>query len=167
MKSRKTKALTKFTKHDAYKSRLDLLPPTATEYVGHVLGHGARKYAPNNWKKCANPERYIAAGMRHYVKHLKGEFLDQDSGLPHLAAVATNALFALELIFNQGQDKAPMGNYFALIEKKSKKRGVVRKRFRGYEPAHSYLEANGLNPDDYVIKTVPAAVKVGSTTKVN
>lgn len=156
----------KFTKHDSGKSRLDLLPSRAIFYVGHQLGHGARKYAPGNWKKCKDPERYVAAMLRHGVKHSGGEFIDPDNGLPHLAAVATNALFALELILNQCQDRAPMGNFFALIERKSKKRGVVRKRFKEYTPAFNYMEANDLDQDKYVIKTVPASIKVGATTKV-
>lgn len=164
---RKTKKSKGFTKHDSAKSRLDLLPPKALLFVGQGLGHGARKYAPGNWRKCKDPDRYIGAGLRHTVKHMDGEFLDKESGLPHLALVAVNAMFALELILNQGQDKAPMGNYFALIEKKGKRRGVVRKRFKEYTPAFNYLEAHDLNPNKYVIKTVPAAVKVGASTKVN
>lgn len=167
MKARKIKVLTKFTKHDSHKSRLDLLPGKAMLFVGHVLGHGAREYAPGNWKKCRDPERYVAALLRHGIKHTDGEFIDKDSGLPHLACVATSALFALDLILNQGQDKAPMGNYFALVQKRSKKRGVVLKRFRGYTPAFNYLEDRELDPTRFIIKTVPAKVKVGCTTNVH
>lgn len=170
MKARKTRGnsphLSKFTKHDGAKSRLDLLPPYALEFVGHVLGHGAKIYAPGNWKKCKDPERYIAAGLRHYMKHMKGEFLDKDSGFPHLSCVAVNALFALDLILNQGQDSYTMGNYFALVEKKGKKRGVVRKRFANFSSAWEYLEDHELDVDKHVIKTVPAKVKVGATTKI-
>ena len=155
-----------FTKHDRYKSRLDLLPSKALLYVGHQLGHGARIYAPGNWKKCTDPARYVGAALRHLIKHIDNKFIDQDNGLPHLSAVATNALFALELILNQGQDVATMGNFFALVEKKSRKRGVIRKRWKEYTPAFEYLESHDLDPDKYVIKTVPSSVKVGSTTKV-
>lgn len=162
--SKKTKALTKFTKHDSSKSRLDLLPAKATLYVGHVLGHGAQKYAPGNWKKCKDPERYIAAGLRHYMAHLDGEFLDKESLLPHLACVATNALFALDLILNQGQDSFTMGNYFAVVERRSKTRGVVKKRFKDYNKAISYIETEGLDPNSTVVKTVPPSVKVGAKT---
>lgn len=142
------------------------MPAKAILFVGHQLGHGARLYAPGNWKKCKDPARYVAAGLRHYMKHVDGEFIDRDNGLPHLAAVATNALFALELILNQGHDKAPMGNFFAVVEKKSRRRGVVVKRFKEYTPAFNYLEAKELDPSKYVIKTVPAKVKVGASTKV-
>lgn len=165
MKSKKP--LRQFTKHDANKSRLDLLPAKAILFVGHQLAHGARLYAPGNWAKCPDPDRYIAAMLRHGVKHSGGEFIDRDNGLPHLAAVATNALFALELILNQCEDKPPMGNYFALVERKGDKRGVVRKRFKEYTPAFNYMEDHNLDPDKYVIKTVPAKVKVGATTKVH
>lgn len=156
----------KFTKNDAFKSRLDLLPPDAIEWVGHALGHGARFYAPNNWRKCKDPARYVAASLRHILKHMKGQFLDRDSGLPHLACGAVNLLFALDLNLTRGHDSYTMGNYFALIEKRSKKRGVIKRRFKGFEPAWKYLEENQLDPSKYVIKTVIAAEKVGQCVRV-
>lgn len=87
----------KFQKHDHGKSRLDLLPPLAIELVGYVLAHGARKYAPGNWKLCKDPNRYIAAMLRHAMRQLAGEDLDPESEIYHLAHAACCALFALEI----------------------------------------------------------------------
>ena len=87
----------KFRKNDQGKSRLDLLPPLAIELVGHVLAHGARKYSPGNWRLCKDPDRYIAAMLRHAMAELRGEDLDSESEMYHLAHAACCALFALEI----------------------------------------------------------------------
>ncbi len=155
----------KFTKHDQLKSRLDLLPPDAIELVGWVLRHGGIKYVPGNWRKCKDPERYVAASLRHIFKHLGGEFTDSDSGLPHLAHAICSGLFALDLHIKARHNKR-LGNYFALITRKSKHRGVVFRRFKTYEAAWAYLTKLELDPADNVIKTVPYNVKVGASTKL-
>lgn len=103
----------KFTKYDHGKSRLDLLPPKAIELVGYVLAYGAVKYKPGNWKLCEDPNRYIAAMLRHGMKELDGEELDPESDLYHLAHAACCALFALEI---------------KLIQKNKKKSRRKRKR---------------------------------------
>ncbi len=107
----------KFTKYDQGKSRLDLLPPLAIELVGHVLAHGAIKYAPGNWRLCKDPNRYIAAMLRHTFAELRGEDLDPESEIFHLAHAACCALFALEIKLIHPQPKRkPL----------DKKRGRVR-----------------------------------------
>lgn len=97
----------KFKKNDSKKSRLDLLPPLAIELVGHVLALGARKYAPNNWRKCKDPERYIGAMLRHAMRELAGEDLDPESELYHLAHAACSALFALEIKILKNAKRKP------------------------------------------------------------
>jgi len=86
------------TKHDQGKQRYDLIPPLAESLVVDVLTFGASKYAPNNWRAVSDPEqRYMAAAMRHMAAHRKGELLDAESGLPHLAHAACCLMFMLEL----------------------------------------------------------------------
>ena len=83
-------------KCDTGKSRCDLLPGRALIAVGQVLAYGAQKYAPSGWLTVPDAvPRYRAALMRHALAMLDGEELDQESGLPHIAHVATNALFLL------------------------------------------------------------------------
>jgi len=73
-------------KYDAGKPRWDLLPLEPIKAVVDVLTFGAKKYAPNNWKKVARPrERYYAALQRHLYAWRLGEKKDPESGLPHLA----------------------------------------------------------------------------------
>lgn len=85
-------------KHDEGKLRLDLLPPVALERIGAVLTYGATKYTPNGWRAVPDANRrYTAALLRHLLAAMRGEKIDRESGLSHLAHLATNAVFLLEL----------------------------------------------------------------------
>jgi len=81
-------------KKDAGKPRFDLVPPRALEQVARVLEYGARKYAPNGWRRAsAEWSRYLAAAYRHLNAWQRGEDTDPESGLPHLAHAACSLLF--------------------------------------------------------------------------
>lgn len=84
-------------KLDDEKTRWDLVPWPALELVAQALTLGAAKYPePDNWRRVPNARRrYFAAAIRHAVAWLRGERLDPESGLPHLAHLACNALFLL------------------------------------------------------------------------
>ena len=83
-------------KDDSGKLRYDLLPPLALREVVKVLTFGARKYAPENWRKVDGWRwRYFAAAMRHLWAYYTGERDDGESGLPHLAHAACCVLFLL------------------------------------------------------------------------
>lgn len=81
-------------KFDTDKLRWDLLPIECVEEVVKILSFGAKKYGPNNWQN-VEPDRYYAALMRHLVASRKGEKLDPESGLSHMAHVMCNVLFLL------------------------------------------------------------------------
>lgn len=84
------------TKFDAAKRRWDLLPFGSVERIVDVITFGARKYAPNNWQKLADPDdRYFAALMRHLVAWRAGERVDPDSGLGHLSHAGCNLVFLM------------------------------------------------------------------------
>lgn len=85
-------------KHDQGKLDWALLPITPTEEILKVLMHGAQLYGRENWKLVENAEqRYWNAAMRHLTAFQKGERLDPDTGLSHLAHAGCNILFLLEL----------------------------------------------------------------------
>jgi len=88
-------------KYDAGKPRMDLLLsgcPMALEAVASILTFGAKKYAAHSWQSVERgEERYLAALLRHLTAHAKGELNDPESGMPHLAHAACNAMFILEL----------------------------------------------------------------------
>ena len=84
-------------KHDGGKPRLSLVPAEAIEAIGIVMTHGAEKYGEASYRQVA-PERYRDALMRHICKWLKDPHgVDEDSGLPHLWHIITNAAFLCEL----------------------------------------------------------------------
>lgn len=85
-----------FKKWDHGKPDPSLIPPGAIMDVAAVLSHGADKYGANNWHKCANSRRYVAAALRHIFAWIGGEEVDAESGLPHLAHATTCLLFLAE-----------------------------------------------------------------------
>lgn len=72
-------------KYDKDKPRWELLPLDVVEEVVNVLTHGAKKYAPDNWKYVQPRERYLGAVMRHIKAAQCGEVIDPESGLHHIA----------------------------------------------------------------------------------
>ena len=85
-------------KFDSEKPRMDLLPPKAIFEVAKVLGFGAEKYGPENWRLLDNLQgRYTAGALRHIFAHMDGEELDPESGTSHLAHALCCLLFKLEV----------------------------------------------------------------------
>lgn len=88
-------------KHDGEKPKLSsyLHPlfanrhfmPIVTAVIG-VLQYGAKKYGPDNWTLVTPKERYLDAALRHLSAADSGTFLDDESGLPHVAHAATSIL---------------------------------------------------------------------------
>jgi len=81
-------------KHDQGKYRYDLITPESLADLAAVLTMGAAKYEANNWQKVDQAEsRYYAALMRHVEAFRRGEYLDKESGLPHMAHAMCNCMF--------------------------------------------------------------------------
>lgn len=58
--------------------------------------YGAKKYGVDNWKKVqGGHDRFLNAGMRHFIDYMQGEELDSETGKSHLAHVIVNCLFAM------------------------------------------------------------------------
>jgi hypothetical protein len=81
-------------RYDVGKLRYDLLPPDALEQLVLVYTKGAEKYADRNWEKGMSWSRCFGPLMRHAWAFWRGEDLDRESGLPHMAHAAWNC-FAL------------------------------------------------------------------------
>lgn len=85
-------------KYDSGKLLLGAIPPTAEAIIAEVLTFGAKKYSRDNWKLLDNlEERYMDAALRHINLHRRGELIDVESGLPHLAHAACCLMFLLEV----------------------------------------------------------------------
>lgn len=83
-------------KYDTGKPDWTLLPFDAVEEVVKVLDVGSKKYSRENWQKVEpHRERYGAAALRHLSAWLRGERLDPESGLNHLAHAVCCLLFLL------------------------------------------------------------------------
>ena len=86
-------------KYDSDKIQMELLPLRELQEVARVLTYGAKKYAPDNWKKVPNlKERYAGALLRHFTAYREGVTFDHETcpnPLRHIAQVACNALFLL------------------------------------------------------------------------
>lgn len=84
-------------KFDSGKSEYGLLPPYALEEVVKVLTFGAQKYERGNWIKVPEPKRrYFDAMERHIWAWKRGEQIDPESGLPHLAHAMCCLMFLYE-----------------------------------------------------------------------
>lgn len=82
-------------KFDTDKVKLDLLPFDSLEEVAKVFTFGANKYGDRNWELGFNYGRIIASTLRHIFAFCRGEDLDPETGLRHLAHAACNVLFLL------------------------------------------------------------------------
>lgn len=86
-------------KADAGKPRPTLVPVSLIEAVTAVREHGTAKYHdPENWRK-VEPQRYWEATLRHALGAWSDyTAIDEDSGLPHIAHMACNIAFLLEMM---------------------------------------------------------------------
>ena len=80
------------------KLQYELMPQEALEGVVKILTFGAQKYAPYNWKKVRPIYRYYGALLRHLEAVRRGEWVDQESGLPHLDHAMCNVVFLREIL---------------------------------------------------------------------
>ena len=87
---------TKAVKYDVGKPRMELLSPWVLEEVAKVMTNGAVKYQDHNWRNGFNWTRPIGAALRHILKWLRGEDLDPEWNLPHLAHAICCLMFTLE-----------------------------------------------------------------------
>lgn len=76
----------------------------AIREVSRIGTYGANKYTDNGWESVKNgEERYSDAMLRHWLE-AKDSPDDPESGLPHLAHMAWNALAVLELYLRNQQE---------------------------------------------------------------
>lgn len=93
-------------KADAGKIRPTLVPVELIRAVAAVREYGTAKYHdPDNWLR-VEPQRYRDALYRHWLAYLVGETVDEESGLPHLWHLATNAAFLIAM--EETNDQAAM-----------------------------------------------------------
>lgn len=94
-------------KYDSGKPQWSLLPFKALTEVVEVLTYGAKKYAPDNWKKVPDARRrYIDAGFRHFTAYASGETHDPETGKHHLAHAICCLLYLIAFDLGEHNDKS-------------------------------------------------------------
>jgi len=88
--------MTEGRKDDTGKLRFDLIPPGPLEALAAIYTMGAAKYADRNWEKGIRWGRVFGAVMRHLWAFWRGEDIDPESGLPHVAHAAWGCFALLE-----------------------------------------------------------------------
>lgn len=89
------------------KTRWDLLPVDPIERAAQVMTFGAEKHHDviNAWVKKYTTHECYAALMRHLMSWRKGQDVDPESGISHLAHVIVRACFIMELERNASKSK--------------------------------------------------------------
>lgn len=93
-------------------ARHDMIPADSLRILAEHYGKGAEKYPPfdsgdglgvlDNWRRGYRWSLSFAAMMRHAWAFWGGEDIDEETGSPHLAAVAWHALTMLH--WSQNED---------------------------------------------------------------
>lgn len=85
-------------KQDTEKPKMSLISPWVLEELAKVLTEGAKKYAPDNWRNSNGftYRRLIDAALRHINSFNKGEDLDPEWGISHLAHAIACLMFLEE-----------------------------------------------------------------------
>ena len=92
-------------RYDSGKPRYDLIPADALNELAKLYAAGAVKYSDRNWEKGMSWSRCFGPLMRHAWAYWRGETVDPESGLPHMAHVAWNAMALLHYGLNSEYDK--------------------------------------------------------------
>lgn len=89
--------------------RFDLVPVGPMDDVARLYAFGAKKYAAHNWRKGYDWHLSYAAAQRHLTQFWNGEDVDEETGLPHLAAVVFHSLALMEFAksYPEGDDRPP------------------------------------------------------------
>lgn len=86
--------------------------PSTIAHVGLVAGYGTRKYGRLNYMKGYEWSKNYDAMQRHLMAFWGGEYLDPESGLPHLAHASWHCMVLMEF-YEKGlgvDDRTPYGS---------------------------------------------------------
>ena len=85
--------IVKGSRHNKDKRKWSLVHYKSLEPLVEVLEFGAKKYAPENWKKGLDKKEILESMMRHLTALMDGEENDKESGLHHIGHLMCNAMF--------------------------------------------------------------------------
>lgn len=102
------------------KPPLHLIPPTARVEEAMVMGLGAAKYGPYNWRQhSVAASVYIAAALRHIDSWFDGQDTDPESGCSHIAhaRACMGIILDAKAVGKLVDDRPPAGKAAEMIEK--------------------------------------------------
>ncbi len=85
--------VSKGTKYDDNKPRMELIDAEWLEEVANIMGFGAKKYAAHNWRAGISVSRLLGAALRHLFAVVRGEDTDPESGYSHLGHLSCCTMF--------------------------------------------------------------------------
>lgn len=88
-------------KFDQDKPPMDLLDSDWLLEVSRVLSKGAEKYGKHNWRNGIAISRLIAAAERHIMAFNKGEDLDKEFELSHIAHASCCLMFIYSMLLTK------------------------------------------------------------------
>src|SRR5690554_1536972 len=140
-----------FKKDDHGKPRYGLIPPHAELELARVLTMGAEKYGADNWRKggAESIPRYVDAAQRHIAAYRRGEELDGESGLQHLAHAVASLMFIMEL---EGEAKDSLAEALDKVmrEDASKPLGAVLSYIDSLKSKPVWMTAEELAEEEWV-----------------
>ena len=80
-------------RHNQDKTKWSLVDFNSIEGLVKVLEFGVEKYGLDNWKIGLDPNETLESLMRHTIKLLNGEQLDDETNLNHAYHIMANAMF--------------------------------------------------------------------------
>jgi hypothetical protein len=135
---------------------LHLVPFSAIAYECLAYLEGALKYGRANWRAAGvRFSIYYDACLRHLSKCMEGEWIDSESGIPHLAH-ARACLGILIDAYEAGKLKDDRmykgGNYNELITKYSAEVKRLKEKYKDKNPKHWTIQDNENNTRDFIEK---------------
>lgn len=105
------------------KADLSLIPLWTLEDEAKVWMYGKRKYAAWNWAKGMDWSIPLACALRHISAWQRGEEVDPESGLPHLAHAICNLrmLTLYSKTYKEGDDRPPIEYMYEQISQEKLK----------------------------------------------
>lgn len=85
--------MSKGSRNNKGKLPMHLISTYAARGLAKVLTYGVKKYAEWNWSKGLDIAECMDSMERHIMAIKEGDFYDEESGLPHVDHLLTNAMF--------------------------------------------------------------------------
>lgn len=153
--------------HAPHYSRYDLIPAAPLFALARHYGAGAAKYAAHNWAAGYEWSKPYAAMKRHLWTVRNGEYIDEETGSPHMVAVAWHCLTMVEFytthpefddrpvrgtqLTNMTKDAAPQADAVLVdptavggqMDKKAPAKKAPAKRSSSHKPLRDARKSSG------------------------